>query len=162
MCLVVYLGIDQELNEFSDPPLGEVGLEPEPRLRPKALAGKRLIYCVADRVPTGWNCSCIFLDDINPWELDKGYNPADPDTAPRAAAYAALGRIARAALKLDSAPLVFSCWAGDENKAPEITRALTPDEIRPARYLFDDQLDGGQGGNPPILIRLTQTTEVAP
>jgi hypothetical protein len=155
MCLVVYLGVDRKLTKFSDPAIGEVGLEPEPLGRPKALAGKRFVYGVADRVPTGWNCSCIFLDDILPWEIDKGYDPADPETAPREAAYTSLARIARAALEVDSAPLVFSCWSGDEQKEPTIKRILTPEEIRPARYLFDDQLDGGQGGTPPILIRLT-------
>lgn len=156
MCLVVYLGIDCPLAGFSDPPIGEVGLEPSPQHRPKALAAKRQVYGVADRVPTGWNCSCIFLDDILPWELEKGYDSADPETARRDAAYSGLARIARAALKLDGEPLLFSCWSGGEQEAPVLSRTLTPSEIRPARYLFDDMLDGGKGMNPPILIRLTR------
>jgi hypothetical protein len=154
MCLVIYLGIDGKLSAFSDPPVGKEGLEPAPQERPKALAEKGAVYGVATRAQDAWSCSCVFRDDINPWELEKGYDPADPNTAWREAAFTTLRRIARAALKVDSEPLIFSCWSGDENEEPVIRRTLTPNELRPARYVFDDVLDGGSGGNPPILIRL--------
>lgn len=155
MCLGVYLGVDRALTEFTTAGLGEIGLEPEARV-PEALAGKRLVYHVSDRVPTGWNCSCIFLDDILPWEVAKGYDPADPDTAVRERAYAGLARIAAAAVKVDSGALIFACWAGDEAKEPKVVRELPPEELRAGRLIFDDSLDGGTGGNPPVLIRLVE------
>lgn len=157
MCLIVYLGIDRRLSQFSDPPKGEEGLEPEPQNRPRALAEKNAVYGVVTKSQDAWCCSCVFLDSILPWELEKGYDPADPNTAYREAAFATLRRIARAALEVDSEPLIFSCWNGDENEEAMIRRTLTPEELRPARYIFDDILDGGSGGNPPILIRLTET-----
>lgn len=156
MCLAVYLGIDRALSRFADVAVGEVGLERDPSPRPEALAGKRLVYHVSDRVPSGWNCACVFLDRVLPWQAEGGDNPDDPDTPARAQAYAGLQRIARAALKADSSPLLFSCWWGDQAKPPALARDCTPDDLRPARYLFDDTLDGGQGGNPPILIRLRE------
>lgn len=154
MCLAVYLGIDRALSRFSKVEVSEVGLESDPSPRPRARASKRLVYHVSDLVPTGWNCSCIFLDTEMPWEAEKGDDPADPETPVRARAYAGLARIARAALKADSVPLLFSCWWGDQGRLPALTRRLAPEEMRPARYLFDDVLDGGSGGNPSILIRL--------
>ena len=156
MCLAVYLGVDRELAGFSDVAVGEIGLQGDPTVRPEALAGKRHVYHVSDRVPTGWNCSCVFLDQVAPWKADAGDDPDDPDTPARARAYAGLQRIAREALRVDGRPLLFSCWWGDQERAPALTRELTPDDIRPARYLFDDQLDGGSGGTPPILIRLRE------
>lgn len=154
MCLVVYLGTAREVKGFDEPAIGDVGLDPSPGRRPEALASKQCVYAVADRVKSGWNCSCIFLDHIMPWELERGYDPAHPATAVREAAYAGLRRIAAAALRVDPQALLFSTWSGGENDEPVIRRELVPGELVPARYLFDDVLDGGSGGNPPILIRL--------
>lgn len=154
MCLIVYLGVEQPLDGFGDVAVGEIGLDPAPATIPAALAGKASVYAVADRVPTGWNCSCIFIDQVMPWEADKGDDPDDPETPVRASAYAGLRKIAAAALDVDPEPLVFSCWSGDEGKPPGITRDLTPEGFQPARYVFDDVLDGGSGGTPPVLIRL--------
>jgi hypothetical protein len=148
MCLFVYLGVDRPLLKFSDPPVGEVGLNPDPYHRPKVLADKRLVYRVADRLETGWNCSCIFLDDADPSEYE--------DIASREKAYESLARIARAALNADAEPLIFSYWAGGEIAQSEITRSLTLEEIRFGRCIFDDQLDDGTGANPPVLIQLKE------
>lgn len=157
MCLGVYLGVDRALSQFTTADLGEIGLERQAR-PPRVLAGKQLVYHVSDRVPTGWNCSCIFLDDIMPWEIEKGYDAAAPETAVRERAYEGLARIAEAAVKADSGALIFSCWAGDEGKEPKVVRALRPEELRAGRLIFDDSLDGGIGGNPPVLIRLVEGT----
>ena len=156
MCLAVYLGVDRTLSAHTDVAVGDVGLESDPKPRPKALARKARVYHVSDRAPTGWTCACVFLDHAMPWEAEKGDDPDDPETPARARAYPGLRRIARAALEVDSGPLIFSCWWGDQGKAPALTRDCVPDDIRPARYLLDDTLDGGSGGNPPILIRLRE------
>ena len=158
MCLMVYLGTDTPVPGFDPVPAGAIGLDPGVRQPPRSLAGKAHVAQICDRVPTGWNCSCIFLDDVMPWEAEKGDDPDDPDTPRRAAAYEGLRRIARAALAADPRALIFSCWSGDEARAPAVTREMAPEKLQPARYLFDDILDGGSGANPPVLIRLTEET----
>ena len=154
MCLMVYLGTDKPVPGFSDVAIGAIGLDPDVGSLPEALKGKKVVRRVCDRTPVGWNCSCVFIDQVLPWEADKGDDPNDPETPIRAAAYADLARIAAAAVAVDPDALVFSCWAGDEGRAPQIERELGPSDIRPARYIFDDITDTGSAGNPPVLVRL--------
>ncbi len=161
MCLMLYLGTDAPVAGFDAVAQGEIGLDPDTGPVPAALAGKAHIRRICDRVPTGWNCSCIFLDQVLPWQAAAGDDPDDPETPVRAAAYAGLRRIAEAALAADPRALIFSCWAGDEGGTPAIERALAPDALIPARYIFDDVNDGGSGGNPPVLIRLSAKGEAA-
>lgn len=152
MCLMVYLGTDAEVPGFDAVKPGEIGLDADACRLPVALAGKAHVARVADRVPTGWNCSCIFLDRAMPWEDPDEAD--DPEAERRRAAWAGLRRIAEAALLLDPEALIFACRDGDEGRRPEIERRLAPGELKADRYIFDDVRDGGSGGNPPVLVRL--------
>lgn len=153
MCLMVYLGVNAPVPGYGEVNLGEVGLDPDVRSKPAALADKAWVYRVADRVDSGWNCSCIFLDDALPWEDPDAKD--DEETLRRRAAYAGLREIAEAALAQDTDALIFSCWSGDESRQPKIERKIGPEALLADRYLFDEvEYDGGSGGNPPVLIRL--------
>jgi hypothetical protein len=150
---MVYLGVDAPVAGYGEVGLGEVGLDPDVRTKPAALAGKAWVYRVADRVESGWNCSCIFLDDALPWEDPDAKD--DEETLRRRAAYAGLRQIAGAALARDPEAQIFSCWSGDEIQPPKIERCIGPEALLADRYLFDEvYYDGGSGGNPPVLIRL--------
>ncbi|MBF9032206.1 hypothetical protein HKCCE3408_17535 [Rhodobacterales bacterium HKCCE3408] len=153
MCLSVYLGTDAPVAGFSDVAIGAIGLDPRVGTVPTALADKAHVAVICDRVPTGWNCSCIFLDRALPWEDPEAAD--DPEAGARRGAYARLREIAAAAVALDPEALLFSCWSGDEGAATKVERALAPAELLADRYIFDDVHDGGSGGNPPVLVRLT-------
>ncbi|MBF9034222.1 hypothetical protein HKCCE2091_08210 [Rhodobacterales bacterium HKCCE2091] len=150
MCLMVYLGSLAPVAGFDRVEVGGVGLDPEVPVRPAALAGLPHVARVADRVPGGWNCSCVFLDRALPWEDPDAAD--DADAPARRAAYATLARIAEAA---GAGAALFSCWSGDEARPPAIERALAPGDLRADRYIFDDIHDGGSGATPPVLVRLT-------
>lgn len=149
---MVYLGVDAPVPGFDEVGLGEIGLDPDVRTKPTALADKAWVCRVADRVEPGWNCSCIFLDDALPWEDPDAKD--DEETLRRRAAYAGLRKIAEAALARDAEALIFSCWSGAETQRPKIERRIGPEALLADRYLFDEVHDGGSGGNPPVLIRL--------
>ena len=151
MCLMLYLGTDVPVPGFDEVAPGEVGLDHGPGPRPVGLSGKGHVVHVADRLAEGWNCSCVFLDGLQAW--DETAPADDPDALARRDAFAALRRIAEAALGVDADARLMSCWSGEEDRAPVIERRLKIAELEADRFLFDDVADGGQGGNPPVLIR---------
>ena len=150
MCLVLYLGTDAPLD-LPPPPAenGLVGIR-ESETCPAALADKKFVYEIADRFDGHWCCACIFQETILPWEVEKGYDPGDPETVRREAAYATLRDVTRLAVRSDPGALIESCWNGEENQSASIRREITISDLRPTRFLFCD--DGG--GTPPILLRL--------
>ena len=93
----------------------------------------------------------MFLDGLQVW--DETAPGDDPEALVRREAFTALRRIAEAALGVDADARLMSCWSGEEDRAPVIERRLKIAELEADRFLFDDVADGGEGGNPPVLIR---------
>ena len=58
MCVLVYLGVDGNLEGFSDPKPGEFGLNADPEVIPAPLKGKLKVYEVCQRGSETWCCSC--------------------------------------------------------------------------------------------------------
>lgn len=152
MCLMVYLGTDAEVPGFDTVRIGDFGLDPGEARRPVALGDKTHVARVAERVESGWTCSCIFLDPAMSREDPDASD--DPQAERRLAAWAELRRIAEAALLLDSGASLLSCRAGGEGQRPQVERCLAPGDLTPHRYIFGDLRDDGSGGNPPVLVHL--------
>ncbi len=145
MCLMVYLGLDAPLDGYSDVPVGEVGLCEPNETRPAALAAKPYVYRLADRVPTGWNCSCVFHNQHLPWMEDS--DPSDEEIR----AFRRLADIASRGAAEGKAPVMFSCWDGDEDLPHQILWRLAPDHIDFKRNIFEDPMVTG-GLPAPTLV----------
>lgn len=155
MCLIVHLGVDYKINEFTDIKVGGLGLNPSPNIVPSCLKDKNYVYEVADLSPGGWNCSCILLDyyaEIE--EIPEEFQPDYPEMVDTSTAYQMLKDILESACKSGANPMLFSCWDGNQKLEPEITRNLCPDDFAIGHGFFDNIRDGGGGLNPPILINI--------
>jgi hypothetical protein len=145
MCLMVYLGVDEPITGADPATTGQIGLDPDVRYRPTVLAAKKCIYRVADLREDGWNCSCIFRHRHMDWE------PEDAEMEVRA--FDRLETIVAAAEHAGVNPVIFSCWAGEEEEAAVIHWRLPADRISKERYLFGRPETEG-GTEDPALIQI--------
>jgi len=155
MCLIVYLGVDHKINEFTDIKVGGLGLNPSPSSKPLSLENKKFVYEVADLTPSGWNCSCILQDYYA--EIEERPEKAEPDypeMVNTSTAYQMLKYILESACQSGANPVLFSCWDGNQMLEPEVVRSLSPNDFQTGQGLFDNIRDDGGGLNPPILINV--------
>ena len=145
MCVMVYIGLDGPLVEFSSPADGEFGLEPDPDPVPKALANRSLVYGVAQHGAGTWCCSCDLYYHHLPWENE----PPDPNTVH---AYERLREIVAAAEVRALNPELFSCWSGDEDEALVVEWDVSANDLVSESNLIEEYMKTGGGFPPPSLF----------
>ena len=144
MCLVVYLGLDEALPNIPALEAEKFGLRAEREKRPQTLSDRNVVYEVCEWGGERWWCACDLHYHYLPWET----LPIEPQVA---AAYEFLQSILSEAIEANLGPQLFSCWADNEQRNPEVTWKVAVEHLIPQSNLFDDYERTG-GGLPPVSL----------